>query len=182
MASKDPLGDCALSFPCDAGVVVLCTLVTTYAASYVTLGPGPFQMDPGGEPKAFEEHLKRYQSLFQLVITLSTATVAFLVSFLIGLSDDKPRSVYGHRMEAACPFAILVLGSSVVFALLFIISENLAYEAYSEYLQTRIRAANPDRQSPYSRRWYAANLSFGYTSLFLFLAAYGYVAFRLLRS
>jgi len=161
------------------GLLVLGLVVATYVSSYLTIGPGPFEMDPGGEPKAFEEHLKRYQSLFQLIVTLSTATVAFLVNLLIGISDDKPRNIYSHRLEAACPFTVLVLGASVIFALLFIIFENLAYEAYSEYLQTRNRSTNTTRQSPYSRRWYAANLSFGYTSLLLFLWAYGFLAFRL---
>ena len=92
-------------------------------------------MDPGGEPKAFEEHLKRYQSLFQLLVTLSTASVAFLVNFLISISSEKSRSTYSYKLESACPSAILILGFSVIFALLFITLENLAYEAYSTYLQ-----------------------------------------------
>jgi len=163
------------------GIVVLSIAVATYLASFLAIGPGPFEMDPGSEPKAFEEHLKRYQGLFQLVVTLSTATVAFLVNFLIGISDDKPRSVYSRRLELACPFTILVLRFSVIFALLFIIFENLAYEAYSEYLQNQIKKASSRRQSPYSRHWYAANLSFGYSSLLLFLLAYGFIALRLLK-
>jgi energy-converting hydrogenase Eha subunit A len=162
-------------------VVATTFFLATYLLSYLTIGKGPFEMDPGGEPKAFEEHLKRYQGLFQLLITLSTATVAFLVNFLIGISEEKPRNVYSYQLEAACPFAILVLGFSVIFALLFIVFENLAYEAYSEYLQAKAKNTNSTRKSPYSRPWYAANLSFGYSSLLLFLTGYGFIAFRLLR-
>ena len=52
------------------GLIVVAIVLTTYLASYLAIGPGPFEMDPGGEPKAFEEHLKRYQNLFQLIVTL----------------------------------------------------------------------------------------------------------------
>ena len=151
-----------------------------YLMSYCAIGPGPFDMDPGREPKAFEEHLKRYQNLFQLIVTLSTATVAFLVNFLIGITPDKTQNVYSQRLELACTFTILTLGASVILALLFIIFENLAYEAYSEYLQTH--RTNPTRKNPYTRKWYAANLGFGYSSLILFLLAYGFLAFSLLKS
>lgn len=111
-----------------------------------------------------------------MIVTLSTATVAFLVNFLIGITPDKTQNVY----SLACTFTILTLGASVILALLFIIFENLAYEAYSEYLQTH--RTNPTRKNPYTRKWYAANLGFGYSSLILFLLAYGFLAFSLLKS
>jgi hypothetical protein len=163
------------------GTVAAVVFVLAYSFGYWIIGAGPFEMDPGGEPKAFEEHLKRYQNLFQLLITLSTATVGFVVNFLIGISNDKPRNLYSSRLEGACSFTVLMLGASVICALLFITFENLAYETYSEYLQTKTKTKDLARRSPYTRRWYAFNLAVGYSSLILFLIAYGFLAFRLLK-
>lgn len=55
-----------------------------------------FHMDPAQPDESvkevaggFEPHLKRYQDLAQLILTLATATVAFLVNFLVGLHVDE---------------------------------------------------------------------------------------------
>jgi hypothetical protein len=144
-----------------------------YSIAYHSLRQGPFEMDPHGVPKAFEDHLKRYQQLAQLVATLSTASIAFLVHFLVSISDERPRTIYSTRTEAACPWAIPLLGFSAFFALAFILLENLAYEVYSHKAQ--------DQKSPYTRRWYAMDISLGYSSVVLFVSGYALLAVWLLR-
>jgi hypothetical protein len=153
--------------------VSLAVLGLLYRVAYHFLPEGPFEMDPHGVPGAFEDHLKRYQQLAQLVATLSTASIAFLTHFLVSISDEKPRTIYSTRMESACPWAIPLLGFSVIFALAFILAENLAYEVYSHKA--------PGQNSPYTRKWYATNLSFGYSSVVLFVGGYSLLAVWLLR-
>jgi hypothetical protein len=138
---------------------------------------GPFRMDPATPDKdvgevsgGFEPHLKRYQDLAQLVLTLATATVAFLVNFLAGIHPDDKRGPYSIKLENACPSAIAFLALSAFFAISFILLENLAYETYSH---------SPKRNT-YSAKWYALNISLGYSSVICFFVAYAFIAFRLL--
>lgn len=131
-------------------------------------------MDPQGTAGAFENHLKRYQQLAQLIATLSTASIAFLVNFLAGISPDQRRGIYSVRMEHACPWVTPFLAFSTGFAFAFILLENLAYEVYSH---------RPSGQpSPYTREWYAANISLGYSSAVLLVVGYTLLACWLLRS
>jgi hypothetical protein len=143
-----------------------------WSISFANLGVGPFQMDPHGAPGKFEEHLKRYQNFTQLLITLATATIAYLVNFLLNLSNGKPENAVGERLQSVCPIAITLLGWSIVFGFLFIALESLAYEAYSHREGAR---------SNYSRLSYATNLAFGYSAAVSFLLAYGVVGFSVLR-
>jgi hypothetical protein len=137
----------------------------------------PFRMDPatpdedvGEVPNGFEPHLKRYQELAQLILTLATATVAFLVNFLAGIHADDKRGPYSIKLENACSSAIAFLALSAFFAISFILSENLAYETYS----------HSPRRDTYSAKWYATNISLGYSSILWFFVAYAYIAWRLL--
>jgi len=43
-------------------------------------------MDPKGQPGGFEPHAKRYQDFATLLLTLTTATLGFIVHFLTGLT------------------------------------------------------------------------------------------------
>jgi hypothetical protein len=165
---------CILLFEVIGGGAVFILLFTLV---HGTQGDGPFRMDPAtpdkdvGEVSAgFEPHLKRYQDLAQLILTLATATVAFLVNFLAGIHSDDKRGPYSIKLENACPSAIAFLALCAFFAISFILSENLAYETYSH---------SPKRNT-YSAKWYAINISLGYSSIIWFLFAYGYIAVRLL--
>jgi len=75
---------------------------------------GRFRMDPIQADAAvrevqggFEPHLRRYQALAQLLLTLATATVAFLVNFLVGIHVDEKRGIYSLRLEGACRSTIV---------------------------------------------------------------------------
>jgi hypothetical protein len=136
-----------------------------------------FDFDVRGEFGAFEPHAKRYQDLAKLILTLSTASIAFVVNFLVGLTADaKTRSPYSLRLEAASPWVIAFLCLSTVSLLLFLLFENLFYEDYVHSKYTR----NPsDSKETYTGRRYALNLTFAWTGLLWFFVAYMILAYRL---
>ena len=137
----------------------------------------PYRMDPiqpqpplpevvGG----FEPHLKRYQNLAQHVLTLATATVAFLVNFLTGIPVDGKRNAYSLRLESACPSAVVFLGLGAIFAIIFILRYNTTYERY----------CHAPLRNTYTAASYAANLALGYSAFGWFVFAYVFLAYRLL--
>lgn len=154
-----------------ASVIAATIFVVTWLVSCCLIGPGPFNMDPHGIPGAFEAHLKRYQGGAQLLITLATASVAYLVNFLLGLKKGEPLNVYASALIAACPFVVTLLGYCVIFSFGFILLESLAYERY---------AHRTSPESTYTRPWYATNLALGYSSVGAFVVAYGRLAFAVL--
>jgi hypothetical protein len=68
-----------------------------------------FNFDAREEFGAFEPHAKRYQDLAKLILTLSTASIAFLVNFLVNLTPSATRSAYSVRLEAASPWVVAFL-------------------------------------------------------------------------
>jgi hypothetical protein len=139
---------------------------------FVLLGTGRFDMDPQGKDGAFEPRAKRYQEIAKLVLTLSTASIAFIVNFLVGLpADIRTRGRYSIAIEAASPLAITFLCVSVLSALLFLLSLSSAYERYSH---------SPDKDT-YGGNWYALNYTLGYPGLLWFFFAYAWLAHGLFR-
>lgn len=159
-----------------SGVGVFAALYAFVKYQLAKGGTEPFHMDPI-QPDAsvnevqggFEPHLKRYQDLAQLVLTLATATVAFLVNFLTGIHADEKRGVYSLKLESACPTAIVFLGLSAAFAIVFILRENLEYERYCH---------SPLRDT-YTPASYALNLALGYSCVIWFFFSYVFLAYRL---
>jgi len=138
-----------------------------------------FDFDAGGKQGAFEDHAKRYQDLAKLVITLSTASVAFLVNFLVGLTTDKSnRGPYSLRLEEVSPWVITFLGLSTVSLLFFILFENMYYE---DYVHSKYTESPEASRETYTAKKYAAVLTMAWTGLLWFLVAYGFVAIGLLR-
>jgi hypothetical protein len=118
----------------------------------------------------FETHIQRYQDLAKLLLTLAAATIAFLVNFLTSVPVDGKRSVYSLRLEKVCPSAIVLLGACAVCAILFLLSENYAYETY----------CHDERRDSYTPEWYGFNLGVGFSGFLFFLAAYAWLAYRIL--
>ena len=118
----------------------------------------------------FETHIQRYQDLAKLLLTLAAATIAFLVNFLTGIPVDGKRSVYSLRLERVCPSAIALLGVCAVCAILFLLSENYAYETY----------CHDEQRDSYTPAWYGFNLALGFSGFLFFLAAYAWLAYRIL--
>lgn len=74
-------------------------------------------MDPGDKPGAFEPHIKRYQDLARLVLTLAAATIAFLVTLR---TREIPAGSAGRDMfllRQVAPQAILYLCAAIFFLL-----------------------------------------------------------------
>jgi hypothetical protein len=135
-----------------------------------------FNFDPREEFGAFESHAKRYQDLAKLVLTLATASIAFLVNFLVNLNPSGNRSAYSMRLEAASPWVISFLCISAVSLLLFLLFENLFYE---DYVHSKYTSNPNDSRETYTGARYAMNLTFGWTGLLWFFMAYAIVAYRL---
>jgi hypothetical protein len=131
----------------------------------VEAAPPAINAVPGG----FEPHLQRYQDLAKLLLTLGAATIAFLVNFLTGIPVDGKRSIYSIRLEKACPSSIALLGLSAACAIIFLLSENYAYETYCHDAQ----------RDTYTPAWYAANLALGFSGFGFFLCAYAWLALRI---
>lgn len=162
-------------------VEILCAFglfATIFGALWKSFKGVPhFHMDPvradesvGEVLGGFEPHLKRYQELAQLILTLATATVAFLVNFLVGLRADEKRSIYSLRLESACPSGITFLGFSALFAIIFVLRENQTYEGY----------CHTPMRNTYTPASYAINFALGYSCIIWFFAAYVFLAYRLL--
>src|SRR5882724_7852130 len=83
--------------------------VVFYVTFYLPMRGHFWDYDPGGRQGEFEKHAERYQSLAKLVLTLSAASVAFLLNFLVNIDPTKSRSSYSIKMESAAPSVISFL-------------------------------------------------------------------------
>ncbi len=98
-------------------------------------------------------------------------SIAFLFNFLANLSaDPEARGSYSRALEEASPLAIGVLCLSVLFALVFILFQTYQYESYEQ---------SNDRDT-YTQNKYALTFALGYSGLFWFFFAYGYLAVRMI--
>jgi hypothetical protein len=158
--------------------IALVIFAIAYLLCYLPRKNKTFDFDPGGKFGAFEPHANRYQDLAKLVLTLATASIAFLVNFLVNIStDQKNRSLYSFRLEDGASWVIACLCVSVASLLLFLLLENVFYEDYvhSKYTRDPINS-----RETYTGRKYALNLTFAWTGLFWFFMAYAIVAYRIL--
>src|SRR6266481_1476264 len=90
-----------------------------------------FDFDPGGRMGEFEKHASRYQSLATLMLTICTASIAFIINFLVNLTPDiKQRNVHTLQFEQAAPRTIAYLCLSAGCCVLFLLCQNLFYEDY----------------------------------------------------
>jgi hypothetical protein len=139
-------------------------------------------MDPRGEPGGFEPHLKRYQDLARLILTLATAALAFLVNLIVNPPANRASSEAGPRLLNAALQAILLLCAAIFFLLLFMTLLNFFYENFSHFYY--LPPSSPAKKAGIGlyRRWkYALVLSSGYSGLLSFFAAFAYLALTLAR-
>jgi len=143
-----------------------------YAGALRTLPEKYYDFDPQRKPGGFEPHAKRYQDLARLVITLSTASVAFLVNFLVTIPSgtNTPTNRYSLAIAPVAPLAIGAFSLSVLSLIIFLLIENYCYEQY----------CHSTGKNTYTRKKYAANVAFGYSGLLWFFLGYAILALRLL--
>src|SRR5690348_1372315 len=80
------------------------------------------------ENGTFEPHAKRYQDLARLIIALSTAAIAFLISILAkGESSDHG---FAQTIRAAAPIVIGFFGACTALLIFFILLQTYFYEEY----------------------------------------------------
>jgi hypothetical protein len=151
------------------GLGFLITFAAFYSLGRYNLrGGGSYHFDPGGKAGEFEPHSKRYQDIARLVITLSTASAAFVFNFLINIpAKGSDRNPYSFLIEGAAKVSIASFAVSVICLLTFMILQTYLYEVYSH------------NQAAYTAHRYAASMSFGFTGLVWFLAGYGWLAWAL---
>jgi hypothetical protein len=139
-------------------------------------------MDPGDKPGAFEPHIKRYQELARLVLTLATASAAFLIGLVINPPERHAPSDAAAKLLNAAPQAILFLCATAFFLLLFMTLLNFFYENYSHFHYLPETHTEKKRGTGEYRRWkYALVLSLGYSGLLGFFSAYAWLAHSLFR-
>ena len=132
-----------------------------------------FDFDPGERKGEFEPHAERYQSLSKLVLTLASASTAYLVNFLVNLDGTKPRTSYSLRLEAVAPTALTLLCLSAGSCLGFLLLENLYYE---DYVHSKYPSEGIAPRETYTGARYATILMLSGTGLVFFVLAYVIVA------
>jgi hypothetical protein len=116
----------------------------------------------------FEPHSERYQQLAKLGITLSSASIAFLVGLL---ANDKSQSPFVQRLAAVAPIAAGFFGTSIALLIFFMLFQTVCYEAYCH---------SPDHNS-YTRRKYAMSYGLGVTGLCSCVIGFTWLAANLFR-
>jgi len=116
-----------------------------------------YNLGPGGDPKAYEPILARYIRFAEFMIGLATGSIVLIVgsSTLHGQGGHLP-------WFYASP--LLLLGSSVIYGLLFMAAQLVTME---EVLQG----------NPHTAFSYALNETLGYSSLICFLSGYIWLVF-----
>jgi hypothetical protein len=120
-------------------------------------GGANYNLDPQGRPGAFEPFLQKYLHLAEFIIGIATGSIVLLVgsSFLHG-KDGRLPSLYTAPL--------LILGTSVITSILFMISLLLEYE--------EVQHGNP-----HTPRHYALIETFGFSALALFVLGYMWLIF-----
>lgn len=138
-----------------------------------------FDYDPGEKMGAFEEHAKRYQSLATLLLTLSSASVAFFVNFLVNIAPDSSnRNFHSLRLESAAPSTITLLCLSATCALAFLLCQSLFYE---DYVHSKYTVDPRHSRETYTGARYALTLTLATAGLVFFLLAFVVLALSLFR-
>ena len=138
-----------------APIVVFCIWKNRYRAR--NNGRGNYNLDPQGRPGTFEPLLQKYLHLAEFIIGLATGSIVLLIgsAFLHG-KDGRLPSLYTAPL--------LVLGTSVITAILFMVSLLLEYE-------------DVQHGNPHTPETYALNETLGFSALTLFVLGYIWLIF-----
>jgi len=155
----------------------VCLFAVLYLRTYLPRRGQTFAFDASGIRGDFEKHAERYQRFAGLILTLCTASVAFLINFLVNLSPDvKNRSVYSLKLESASRRTITFLCLSGACGIFFLFLENLFYE---NYVHSKYTTYPKNSRETYTGSRFAVILSLAGTGLILFFLAFTYLAMKL---
>ena len=125
--------------------IALVIFAIAYLLCYLPRKDKTFDFDAGGKFGAFEPHASRYQDLAKLVLTLATASIAFLVNFLVNIpTDQKNRSLYSFRLEDGASWVVACLCVSVASLLLFLLL-RMFFTKITCTLNTRVTPSTQER-------------------------------------
>jgi cellulose synthase/poly-beta-1,6-N-acetylglucosamine synthase-like glycosyltransferase len=142
---------------CLAALVIFSIL---YVIACVRIKPMHATFEPRGLG-SFEPILARYTRLSELVISLATGSIVLLGGSSIFRSGGKLPSTYGSPL--------VLLASSVVFAVLFLALCNYSYEEWQHH-------------NNYSHHRYRLNVALGFAALIAFAVGYVWLGFGLVHN
>jgi hypothetical protein len=119
------------------------------------------------ENGTFEPHATRYQDLAKLIIALSTAGIAFLISILA--SDKSSASEFGKTIRAVAPIVIGFFGACTALLIFFMLLQTYWYEEYCQSAD----------HNTFVRWKYALNLTLGWGGLLSFILGFVWLAVNL---
>lgn len=119
------------------------------------------------ENGTFEPHAKRYQDLAKLIIALSAAGIAFIISILA--SDKSSAPEFAKTIRAVAPIVMGFFGACTALLILFMLLQTYLYEGYCHSAD----------HNTYVRWKYALNVSLGWTGLLSFVLGFGWLAVNL---
>jgi hypothetical protein len=128
------------------------------AWAYLSIGPGPFELDPEGKPGAFEPFLAKYLRVTEFIIGLATGPIVFL----IGSSALQGQ---GGRIPRFFASPLLLLTICVVYGICFMVWLTYRYEMHQ-------------RGTSHTRLAYCLNLALGFSSLACFGVGYIWLIFK----
>ncbi len=114
----------------------------------------------------FETHSGRYQELAKLLVTLSGAAIAFLITMMV---NEKAPTPFTQRLAAVAPIVVGYFGASIACLILFMLLQTYCYE---QYCHSAIH-------DTYKRWKYALNISLCWTGLFAFVLGFAWLGFNL---
>lgn len=146
--------------------------LVVYAWCFFSLKKGAFYLfDPRhgidtrqADAGDYSAHYQRYMDMAKLCITLSAASIAFLINSLLNEKPDSASMV--HKIANTAPIVVGFFGLTIATLILFMVFQTVFYEAYSH---------SPDHNT-YSRSKYALCNSLDWTGLLLFVIGFGWLA------
>jgi hypothetical protein len=128
---------------------------------YLTLRPGPFNLDPQGTPGAFEPFLTKYLRMGEFIVGLAAGSIVLLLG-----------SSALHSKSGSLPWfyasPLMLLGCCVVYGIAFMVWLIYHYEDFRH-------------GAMHTRLAYAFNLTLGFSALACFVLGYGWLIFRVAR-
>jgi hypothetical protein len=139
----------------------LAVLISMWTVTYLTREVGPFNLDPGGKPGAFEPFLAKYVRVGEFVVGLAAGSIVLLIgsSALHSPAGSLP-SYYASPL--------FLLGCCVLYGIAFMVWLIFHYEDHQH-------------GAKHSRKAYALSLTLGFSSLACFVIGYGWLIFMVTR-
>jgi hypothetical protein len=129
--------------------------------SYLSLGEGPFNLDPRGERGTYEPFLAKYLRASEFIVGLATGSIVLLVG-------SSALHGQGGKLPWIYASPLLMLAWCVLYGILFTAWQIFDYEEYQHGTE-------------HTRKRYALSLTLGFSSLACFAFGYMWLIFLVTR-